>query len=110
MNDSAPSSALARRDIQLLIAGQWRDASDGATLDVINPASETVIGRVPVASTVDLDEALRAAASGFQTWRAVSPFERQKILRKAAALVRERAPAIARGMTLEQGKPISEAK
>jgi succinate-semialdehyde dehydrogenase/glutarate-semialdehyde dehydrogenase len=110
MNDSAPSSALEVRDIQLLIAGQWRYASDGETLDVINPARETVIGRVPVASTVDLDEALRAAASGFQVWRAVSPFERQKILRKAAALVRERTPAIARGVTLEQGKPISEAK
>jgi succinate-semialdehyde dehydrogenase/glutarate-semialdehyde dehydrogenase len=97
-------------DIQLHVAGQWRAAAGGRTLPVINPATEEVIGQVAHASTADLDEALEAAAKGFETWRKVSAFDRSKLMRKAADLFRSRADETARLLTLEQGKPLPEAK
>ena len=97
-------------DVQLFINGTWRAATGGRTEPVINPATEETIGTVAYASRADLDEALEAAAKGFRTWRATSAFERYKLIRKAANLLRERADKIARIMTLEQGKPLAEAK
>ena len=94
----------------LHIAGTWRGGAEGRTIDVLNPANEEVIGTVAHATRVDLDAALEAADRGFKAWRKVSAFERSKLLRKAADLLRTRADAIARLMTLEQGKPLGEAK
>lgn len=96
--------------VQLHIAGQWRDAEAGRSIDVLNPASEEVIGTVAHASRADLDAALASAERGFAQWRKVSPFERSKVLRRAADIMRGRADAIARIMTMEQGKPVAEAK
>lgn len=96
--------------IQLLIDGDWRSAGDGKCRDLINPASELVIGQVPVATRDDLDLALASTARAFRLWRTVSPFERQKILRQAAELIRQRTNVIAAAITLEQGKPLAEAK
>ena len=95
---------------QLFIDGTWRDARGGRSLPVLNPATEEVIGQVAHASKDDLDEALEAAAKGFATWKKVSAFERSKLMRKAADIFRGRADAIAKMMTLEQGKPLAEAK
>jgi len=95
---------------QLLIAGQWQDASDGRTIAVHNPADEAEIGRVAHAGVADLDRALAAAQTGFETWRDVPAIERAKIMRRAAALMRERAGAIASVLTAEQGKPLAEAR
>jgi succinate-semialdehyde dehydrogenase/glutarate-semialdehyde dehydrogenase len=97
-------------DVQLLIDGQWRAAAGNRSLPVLNPATEEVIGTVAHASKADLDEALDAAAKGFATWKKVSAYDRSKLMRKAADLVRSRADAIAKLMTLEQGKPLPEAK
>ncbi len=97
-------------NVQLHIDGKWRDATGGRTIPVINPATEEVIGTVPHASTADLDEALEASERGFKIWKKVSAYERSKIMRKAAGLLRERADAIAPLMTQEQGKPLPEAK
>ena len=97
-------------DTQLFINGQWQDAADGKTLAVHNPATGKEIGRVAHASTVDLDRALAAAQKGFETWRDTTAIERNRIMRKAAALMRERAADIALILTLEQGKPLVEAK
>jgi len=94
----------------LHVGGKWRAAKDGRTLDVINPATEEVIGKIAHAGRADLDEALAAAQKGFETWRKVSPMERSKLMRKAASLVRERAESIATIMTTEQGKPLAEAR
>jgi succinate-semialdehyde dehydrogenase/glutarate-semialdehyde dehydrogenase len=77
---------------------------------VLNPATAEVIGKVAHAGKDDLDQALAAAQRGFEVWRKTSAHERAAILRKAAALVRERAPEMGRLMTLEQGKPLEEAK
>ncbi|WP_206928677.1 NAD-dependent succinate-semialdehyde dehydrogenase [Roseococcus thiosulfatophilus] len=97
-------------NVQLHIAGQWRGGEGGKTINVLNPASEEVVGTVAHASQRDLDAALEAAERGFAAWRKVSPYERSKVMRKAADLLRSRADAIARLMTLEQGKPVAEAK
>ena len=97
-------------EVQLHVAGAWRGARSGDTMPILNPATAEEIGRLPVAGTADLDEALEAAERGFKVWRAVSAYERAKILRKAANLLRERADDIARIMTIEQGKPLTESK
>jgi succinate-semialdehyde dehydrogenase/glutarate-semialdehyde dehydrogenase len=97
-------------DTRLFIDGTWRDAAAGRWIDVLNPATEEPIGRVAHASVEDLDEALAAAARGFAAWRKVSAFDRAKVMRKAANLMRERAEDIARLMVLEQGKPLFEAR
>jgi succinate-semialdehyde dehydrogenase/glutarate-semialdehyde dehydrogenase len=97
-------------EVLLHIAGEWRGARSGETRPIVNPATAEEIGRHPVAGQADLDEALEAAERGFKVWRAVSAFERGKIMRKAANLLRERVDEIARIMSIEQGKPIAEAK
>jgi succinate-semialdehyde dehydrogenase/glutarate-semialdehyde dehydrogenase len=94
----------------LFINGTWRDAADKRTLDVLNPATGEVIGTAAHASVSDLDEALDASARGFRAWKAVSALERYKVLRRAADLLRERVETISRILTLEQGKPLAEAK
>jgi succinate-semialdehyde dehydrogenase/glutarate-semialdehyde dehydrogenase len=97
-------------DTRLFIAGDWRDASDGSTLEVRNPATEAVIGSVACASANDLEEAAQAAQAGFEIWRKTSPLERSAVMRKAADILRQRVDTIARLMTLEQGKPLEQSK
>ena len=94
---------------QLYINGRWRQGSND-DLTVVNPASGEVIGRVSNAGAADLDEALSAAAAGFEQWRRISAFERAKLMHAAAEILRQRSAAIARIMTLEQGKPLAESK
>ena len=95
---------------QLLIDGVWCDAASGKSLGVMNPATGAEIGRVAHAGIADLDRALLAAQKGFATWRAIPAADRAKTMRAAAALFRERTDSIAALMTLEQGKPLAEAK
>jgi succinate-semialdehyde dehydrogenase/glutarate-semialdehyde dehydrogenase len=95
---------------ELLIDGKWGPAAAGKTIPVLNPATEEVIGHVAHAEKPDLDRALAAADKAFNAWRKVAPFDRYKVMRKAADLIRSRADEIARIMTMEQGKPLVEAK
>jgi succinate-semialdehyde dehydrogenase/glutarate-semialdehyde dehydrogenase len=97
-------------DTRLLIGGEWHDAQSGKTLDVLNPATGKVIGKVAHAGIADLDRALLAAEEGFKAWRQVPANERAAIMRKAAGLLRERVVDIATLLTLEQGKPFAEAR
>ena len=97
-------------DVLLHIDGKWTAAKSGKTLQVMNPATGEVNGTLAHAEIPDLDQALEAAERGFATWRKISAFDRSKILRKAADLLRERAEMIAPLMTMEQGKPVAEAK
>ena len=101
---------MAYPNTRLLIDGQWQDAADGRTLAVNNPATGSEIGRVAHAGIADLDRALAAAQKGFLAWRDVSAVERSKTMRRAAALMRERAAEIAVLLTQEQGKPLAEAR
>ncbi|MCC6474971.1 MAG: NAD-dependent succinate-semialdehyde dehydrogenase [Burkholderiales bacterium] len=96
--------------VDLFIGGAWGPAASGSTLPVVNPASGARIGSVAHAQRPDLDRALEAADAGFRTWRRTSAFERYRIMRKAAELLRARADRVAMLMTLEQGKPLAEAK
>ena len=97
-------------NVQLLIDGAWCNSASGNTLPVANPATGEVIGTVAHASRADLDRVLEAAQKGFQAWRKVGAFDRYKVMRKAAELLRSRADAIAPLLTMEQGKPLAEAK
>src|ERR1700743_1827662 len=97
-------------NVQLFIDDKWRPATSGKTIPILNPATVETVGSVAHAGKFDLDEALVAAEKGFKTWRAVSPYERSKVMRKAADLIRERADRIATLMTIEQGKILAEAR
>lgn len=97
------------RDTKLFIDGKWVEGEGGTPIAVLNPVNNETIGTVGVASKAQLEAAALAAERGFHIWRDMSVFERSNILRKAATLLRERAEATARILTLEQGKPLAEA-
>src|SRR5579859_6691875 len=98
-------------ELGLFIDGAWRKNGGGNKgEDVINPATEKPLARLPHASKADLDAALEAAKKGFAVWRATSAYDRAKIMRKAADLMRERHDAISKIMVLEQGKVYPEAR
>jgi len=102
--------SIAYPNTQLFIDGAWCAAASGRTLPVMNPATGKQIGTLAHAEKADLDRALEAADKGFATWRRISAFERYKIMRKAANLLRERLDLVATLMTMEQGKTVAEAK
>ncbi|MDQ6628653.1 MAG: NAD-dependent succinate-semialdehyde dehydrogenase [Pseudomonadota bacterium] len=95
---------------QLYIDGAWSAAAAGRTHQVVNPATGLPIGSFAWADRSDLDRALDAAEKGFVVWRKVSAYERSKIMRKAANLLRERIDHVAMLMSMEQGKTLAEAK
>lgn len=97
-------------DVKMFIDGAWCDGSQGKSGAVLNPAIGLAIGRVPHASVDDLDRALDSASRGFSIWRKTSAFDRYRLMRSAAEKLRVRADEIARVLTLEQGKPLAEAK
>ena len=97
-------------EIQLFIDGAWTKGAGKRSQPVLNPATGEPVGEVPYAEKADLDRALAAAAKGFQTWKKVSAYDRYKLMRKAADILRSRADDIATTMTTEQGKPVMEAK
>jgi succinate-semialdehyde dehydrogenase/glutarate-semialdehyde dehydrogenase len=97
-------------EILLHIDGAWVKGARGKSEPVLNPATGEAIGQVPHADRDDLDRALAAAAKGFAAWRKVSAHDRYKLMRKAADNLRASADAIAEVMTLEQGKPLVEAR
>lgn len=101
---------MAYRDVKLFINGTWRDGSDGKTIAVQDPATGETIGKIAHATRADLEESVEAAATSFQSWKKSSPFDRSKLMRRAADLLRERVDLIAELMTREQGKPLTEAK
>src|SRR6202051_4220306 len=97
-------------DLALYIGGAWRNGDGRQGEDVVNPATEKPLARLPHAGASDLDQALEAAQNGLALWRATSAYDRDKVLRRAAGRVRERAEAIASIMTQEQGKVLAESR
>ena len=93
----------------MLIGGEWRQAASSKELEVINPASEDVIGSVPSAAAADVDLAVQTAGRAFPGWAATDVEQRAAILRKAGDLIEEHAKDVAAILTSEQGKPIAEA-
>ena len=94
----------------LYINGQFLDGDGRKTQGIFNPADDKSIGQLPHASTADLDNALEAAQKAFESWRWTSPLERSALLRRVGALIRERCEDIARALTMDQGKPLAEAR
>lgn len=94
----------------LHIAGKWRLGQAETCSQIINPATEEVIGQLSHASQHDLDDALKAAESGFEVWRATTAAQRRRIMLDALELIRLRRETIAVSLTLEQGKPITQAR
>ncbi|MBX6318827.1 NAD-dependent succinate-semialdehyde dehydrogenase [Pigmentiphaga sp.] len=97
------------QDLALYIDGEFIKGGGRREQDVINPATQEVLGKLPHATPEDLDRALAAAQRAFESWKKTSPMERSRILRKVGELARERAQEIGRNITLDQGKPLAEA-
>ncbi len=95
---------------RMLIDGKWVEADNGRTLGVINPATEEVIVDVAYGGRAETHRALEAAGKAMPAWMKQSSWDRAKILKKTADLMRERIDTIARALTMEQGKPLVEAK
>jgi succinate-semialdehyde dehydrogenase / glutarate-semialdehyde dehydrogenase len=91
------------------IDGKWHKSEKGETYDVINPATEEVLGKASKASENDVNKALKSAEKGLDVWRKTPPWERAKIIRKIADLMRERSDVLSKWLTLEVGKPLTEA-
>ena len=92
------------------INGEWVDSSSGETLEVNNPASLEIIGNVPKCSVSETKKAIDDANNAFQTWKETTAKERSVILKKWGELITENADDLAKIMTIEQGKPLAEAK
>jgi succinate-semialdehyde dehydrogenase/glutarate-semialdehyde dehydrogenase len=95
---------------QCLIAGEWRDAASGATVEVKNPATQAAIGAVPDASGAETRAAIEAASRAFVSWREKTHAERAMLLEAWHDLMLENVEDLARILTLEQGKPLTEAR
>tara|TARA_B100000586_G_scaffold228431_1_gene176621 strand:+ start:4024 stop:5466 length:1443 start_codon:yes stop_codon:yes gene_type:complete len=90
------------------IDGKWQKSSSGETYDVINPATEEIIGKASKANKNDIDLSLKSAEKGFKIWKNTSPWERSKIIRKISELIRKRIDVLSKWLTLEVGKPLTE--
>ena len=90
------------------IDGKWQQAENKETYDVINPATEEIIGKASKASSVDVEKALKSAKRGFEVWKKFSPWDRAGIIRKIADSIRNNNNNLAKWMTLETGKPLAE--
>ena len=91
------------------IDGKWQSSSGGETYEVINPATEELIGKASKANKEDINLCLKSAAKGFEIWKNTSPWERSKIIRKISELIRKRNESLSKWLTLEVGKPLSES-
>lgn len=98
------------KDLNLFIDGAWRAGEGTERHRVVNPVDDSTLGEAPLVTAAELDEALAAADRGFRLWRATPAEARAAVLTRTAALLRERADAIATALTREQGKPLAEAR
>lgn len=103
MNQSYPNQ------LALWIDGEWRGTEGRDVVVVLNPANGEQIGQLPVATDADIDDALRAAQGAFPAWSQKTPWERETVLRRAAALIDERRDTLAVILTLENGKPLADS-
>ena len=108
-SEKGREAAMPYETLALYIDGAWLTGEGRREQEVLNPATDEVLGQLPHATTADLDRALASAQRAFESWRNSSPMERSRVLRRVGELTRERAPAIARNLTLDQGKPLAEA-
>ena len=101
---------LANVPTDLWIGGKWRKSSDNVRFDVIDPATENKVASVASASIDDAKAALDAASDAFDGWAARKPRERGEILRKAYELIMRDAERLAKLITIENGKALSDSR
>ena len=103
--------AFIDKPAKMLIGGEWREAASGDSIEAIDPATGQVIGRFPAGGEVDVNLAVAAARRAFNgAWRKITPYERGRLLQKAASLIEKHADELAQLIVLENGKPLWEAK
>ena len=96
-----------KRTVRNFVNGEWCDAADGATSDLISPVTGEAFGTAPVSSAADVDAAFGAAATAFETWRDSTPGERQLALLRFADAIEARADEIVAAESENTGKPIT---
>ena len=95
---------------KMLIGGHWRESATGETLPSPDPATGQTLATFPAGGKADADEAVAAARRAFPAWKKVTPYDRGRLLQKAAGLIEKHVEELAQLITLENGKPIAEAK
>jgi succinate-semialdehyde dehydrogenase/glutarate-semialdehyde dehydrogenase len=90
------------------IDGKWQKSEKNETYEVINPATEEIIGNASKAGRSDVEKALKSAEKGLKVWRNTAPWQRSYIIRKIADKIREKQNVLAKWLTLEVGKPLAE--
>jgi malonate-semialdehyde dehydrogenase (acetylating)/methylmalonate-semialdehyde dehydrogenase len=110
MNVSVQPNASKVDDVKLLIDGQWVASSTQEWRDIVNPATQQVLARVPFATTDEVNAAVAAAQRAFKTWRLTPLGARMRIMLKLQALIREHSKRIAQTLSAEQGKTIADAE
>ncbi len=94
---------------QLYIGGAWTASASGEAIEVVNPATEEIIDRVPAGAAADVQEAVRAARKAFGSWSVTAPADRAKLLTAAAELLVRRADDVARIIATDMGSPLGFA-
>jgi malonate-semialdehyde dehydrogenase (acetylating)/methylmalonate-semialdehyde dehydrogenase len=110
MNASLTPAGTAVQSAHLLINGQWLESTSSEWRDIVNPATQQVLARVPFATAAEVDAAVAAAQAAFQTWRQTPLGARMRIMLKLQALIREHSSRIAQTLSAEQGKTLADAE
>ncbi|MBD1589994.1 CoA-acylating methylmalonate-semialdehyde dehydrogenase [Pseudomonas typographi] len=110
MNASLQPLAGQAETLKLLIGGQWVQSQTQQWQDVVNPATQQILGRVPFATAGEIDAAVNAAQRAFASWRNTPVGARMRIMLKLQALIREHSPRIAKVLSAEQGKTLADAE
>ncbi|AEV60749.1 CoA-acylating methylmalonate-semialdehyde dehydrogenase [Pseudomonas ogarae] len=110
MNVSLTPSDTTLQTVRLLIDGEWVESQSSEWHDIVNPATQQVLAKVPFATASEVDAAIAAAQRAFQTWKLTPIGARMRIMLKLQALVREHSKRIAAVLSAEQGKTIADAE
>ncbi|MBC3348095.1 CoA-acylating methylmalonate-semialdehyde dehydrogenase [Pseudomonas sp. SWRI196] len=110
MNVSLTPSDTALQTVKLLIDGEWVESQSSEWHDIVNPATQQVLAKVPFATASEVDAAVAAAQHAFQTWKLTPIGARMRIMLKLQALIREHSKRIAAVLSAEQGKTIADAE
>ncbi len=110
MNASLTPNETTLQKVKLLINGEWVESQTTEWHDIVNPATQQVLARVPFATAAEVDAAVSAAQRAFQTWKLTPIGARMRIMLKLQALIREHSKRIAVVLSAEQGKTIADAE
>lgn len=110
MNASLTPNDTTLQKVKLLIDGEWVESQTSEWHDIVNPATQQVLAKVPFATAAEVDAAVSAAQRAFQTWKLTPIGARMRIMLKLQALIREHSKRIAVVLSAEQGKTIADAE